>query len=716
MRGSIRNASVAFDPAHSSYASSNAIPIGIPGYYLDDHRGSSRSLPSDHSQSRRPSADQRHYDESPIEPIYENDSGRDMESPSPEPAALIRQASLGKKSKPTLTTVKSGDSMRRKAGAQGLAGLPSQQRGLPSSKENLPALDKETTGLRPSVSSSGSDSNYDDKALEAGGAAALGAAVAGTAALFAGRKDSRENAGTPRTPSSDILSSGTGLLDPSSSESEKEVKKKPSKELLGSAVGKEQEQRSKARSPLAPVDPRIESVRGGLEKGGALSPTDSEQVQPPTGAHSEPVGRKRRPRLNVDMDAVREAEARGSMTSLTDLIRRATRLASNLDRGKTASRLGMNFFTDGSESDQERWRGLGANDNRRSGSISDILSSFPPPGMATPPDSRDGVRRSLTQWNSNLRHSHLPSDSDAGEIRKKRKRKCCGMSLWLFILLLIVVFLLVAAAVVVPVILLIVIPDQKNGNSSGSVDVSAKLASCQRKLHCSNGGTNIISSDGSCRCLCVNSYTGSTCTVKSEAGCTTVSVGSTTDATMGEDIPRLLKAAASNFGIPLDGQTLLGLFSSAGMSCNTENALVTFNNVASRSTNHEKRAPAEPPRTTKHQRAGTATKTSAAATTSNSIVHQSGTPTASAKSPSSPSSSSSTTLDFARVAILYIFQDSNDADTAATAQQNLQYYFSTGETSSGQKILPKHVSLGNGYSCDLPARSLSLSNGTTIGG
>lgn len=41
---------------------------------------------------------------------------------------------------------------------------------------------------------------------------------------------------------------------------------------------------------------------------------------------------RRPPRL--DIDAVREAEARGSMTSLPDLIRRATRLAASLDRGK----------------------------------------------------------------------------------------------------------------------------------------------------------------------------------------------------------------------------------------------------------------------------------------------------------------------------------------------------------------------------------------------
>lgn len=47
---------------------------------------------------------------------------------------------------------------------------------------------------------------------------------------------------------------------------------------------------------------------------------------------------RRPPRL--DMDAVRQAEARGSLTSLPDLIKRATRLAASLERGKRpASRL-----------------------------------------------------------------------------------------------------------------------------------------------------------------------------------------------------------------------------------------------------------------------------------------------------------------------------------------------------------------------------------------
>lgn len=55
----------------------------------------------------------------------------------------------------------------------------------------------------------------------------------------------------------------------------------------------------------------------------------------PTMSDKRP-GARRPPGLN--MDAVRDAQARGSLTSLPDLIRRATKLASNLDHGRTASR------------------------------------------------------------------------------------------------------------------------------------------------------------------------------------------------------------------------------------------------------------------------------------------------------------------------------------------------------------------------------------------
>lgn len=66
--------------------------------------------------------------------------------------------------------------------------------------------------------------------------------------------------------------------------------------------------------------------------------TTGEAIDPDTQATT-----RRPPRLN--MDAVRDAEARGSLTSLPDLIRRATRLAYMIERGKRpGSSMGLNDF------------------------------------------------------------------------------------------------------------------------------------------------------------------------------------------------------------------------------------------------------------------------------------------------------------------------------------------------------------------------------------
>ncbi|KAK5117434.1 hypothetical protein LTR85_008819 [Meristemomyces frigidus] len=726
VRGSIRNPSVfTGHDSMRSYASSNAIPIGIPDYYLEQ-RDSLPSLPGAERPISGPDSEYSRHDSyyaSVMPAAGRENRMEEREEPSPEPVTVMRQASVGRKSKPTLTTVKSSEKVRRGSAGDGLSTLPSQQRAVVPLTDSMPAMAKESgMGYDPKLSAESDADSYDDghaldkgdKELEAGGVAALATAA------YAQRNRSKEAMPT-RTPSS-ILSSGTGLIDPSSSESEKEVRKKSSKELLSTSLSKLQQQRSREPSPLArEVDPRAE-ILSGLEKGGALTSTESEKLKVPTGGLSERAGKRRPPRLQID--AVKEAEARGSLTSLPDLIKRATRLASNLDRGKTASRLGMNWFDGSGDSDGEKHRSV--SDNRRSGSISDILASFPPPGLATPPGSRAEMRRSATGWSSHLRHSHLPSDSDAGEMRGKRRRRCCGLPLWLFLLLLLLLILLVAAAVVVPV-MLIVVP--KHNDSSSNTTSDTVLSACQSKLTCQNGGANIITSSGSCQCLCVNGYTGTMCGTASGAGCSTTSVGSTDDATVGSAIPRLLSGAQANFSVPLDGQTLLGLFSGADLSCNSENALVTFNNNAGakRDLDFDTRP------TPAMQRRETATSSGQdGAVTSNGIVFETGTPTAgsgsgtatstsasssasSMASSSSGSTSNSTSLDFARVAVLYVLQASGELSDAETAQVNLQSYFTSGETSSGQTINPANVSLGNGITCDLSGHSINLANGTTVG-
>ncbi|KXL45560.1 MAG: hypothetical protein FE78DRAFT_70810 [Acidomyces sp. 'richmondensis'] len=707
MRGSIRNGSVAGRDSTRSYASSNAIPIGIPDYYLE-HRDSAPSLPG---ADRPISGPDSEYSDSPIEqpPPLNIDHSRgdgsidsvDWRDANPEPPALIRQASLGKKSRPTLTTVKSGERMRKTSSGEGISSLPSQQRDSPGTKTSDPSIVKEADLSSDEDSDDESMARIHDKVLEAGAAAAVAALAT---------KKSEKPRDTP-SRASEVLSSGTGLLDPSSSESEKSMKKKKSKDILGIPVpkmGKSGQPRPRSKSPLASeveVDPPLSDILGGLEKGGALPPRETEQLKVPTGGLSERAGKPRPPRLNVD--AVREAEARGSLTSLPDLIKRATRLASNLDRGKTASRLGMNWF-DGADTEPEK----SDSGNGRHSGLSDMLASFPPPGLATPTGSRVDIRSSLTNWPSHLQHSHLPSDSDGGEARARKRKRCCGMPLWLFLLLLVIVILLVAAAIIVPVVL-IVVPRQEHNSDSQA------LTQCQSKLTCQNGGANVITNGGKCQCICVNGFTGTTCSTSSSAGCTTTTVGSTSDATVGDAIPRLLSAGETNFSIPLDGQTLLGLFSGADLSCSSENALVTFNNNAARRRTIEE-LEATPIPTATVERRNAASTNDAGAATSNGIVYETGSPTTSATASSSASTtaspqSNSTTLDFARVAVLYIFEASGNINDAINAQEYLQSYFTSGTISPGQTSSSANVSLGSGFSCDLSTYRIDLGNGTTVG-
>ncbi|TKA76559.1 hypothetical protein B0A49_02787 [Cryomyces minteri] len=659
---------------HDSYASSTAIPVSVAGFPLEDGDSASSS-----------------DDEHPNASGGAEDERRDTRAGDrDEQSDLVRKASLGKRSKPTLTTIRSGDHLRT------------------SSQSS--AIDLESS-RRSSVTGQ-----------TAGGAPTSGLSVS-----------NEQSPVTTRRPSSEILRGGTGLLDPSSSSaSEASLGKGLSKEYLESHRAPE----PRPRSPrTAPVDPRVEQILGGLEKGGALDAATAKKLKSPAqqSSLSDRVGSKVPSRLNVD--AVREAEARGSLTSLPELIRRATKLASNLDRGRTASRLGMGWLNDGGSTEKR------VDPNRRSGSLSDILDSFPPPGEKSRPGSRDPSGDNIFD---------TPSGSTDGP-NTKRKRRCCGMPLWTFILLWLILIIAVAAAIIVPIVL-VVVPHQKNSNSASNSAVPEALANCQKTLPCANGGTSIVSPTGSCRCLCVNGYTGATCTQSFDPSCTTTNVDSASGATVGSAIPRLLRDSNSNFSIPLVGSNILSLFSATNLSCTSENALVTFNGLASRSLNSpvleellldpSLPTPASTFRAVLARRqASTLTSDLPAPTgtqavaTSDGIVYAAGTATAPASSsstssavlatsssttPSSSSSTSSTSpgssLDFARCAVLLILQDSMQLSTAINAQDALQMFFRSGQTSTGQTIDAKNVSLGAGYAADLERWTVVLANGTTVGG
>lgn len=96
-------------------------------------------------------------------------------------------------------------------------------------------------------------------------------------------------------------------------------------------------------------DASLQTPKGGigLTTNTVLSAYEAASASDPSYAMA-PKGRlsalRRPPRL--DIDAVRDAEARGSLTSLPDLIKRATRLAALMDKGRRpASRFDDLMFT-----------------------------------------------------------------------------------------------------------------------------------------------------------------------------------------------------------------------------------------------------------------------------------------------------------------------------------------------------------------------------------
>lgn len=453
-------------------------------------------------------------------------------------------------------------------------------------------------------------------------------------------------------------------------------------------------------------------------------------------------GRPRPPRL--DVDAVREAEARGSLTSLPELIRRATRLAANLDRGKTASRLGLDF-----------WEAGAPDKKHNSNSMGDMLSQFPPPAQGTPARGATPDEKRLSGWPSVGQYGAESTLNDGKSERKKRR--CCGIPLWTFVTLLVVLLFFVAAAVTIPIVL-VVVPKMQNQRSaaqdtqgtgtpaassisaqptasagSGSSPSSGSSGNqnnqCSGIISCQNGGVAIPNADRSCNCVCINGFTGKTCATQGDSGCTTTSIGNTANnATVGSGIPRLIESAQSEFQIPLDSTRLLTLFSGLSMSCTAENALITFNGLASRSvssyipilietsTTPSRSLPVldqphpEPAVLQNRQAIGNIGSANENAQ-GNAASSPSATALAKAVATSSvPISSNPTALDFARLGVLLSLQVSGQLDTAANAQEAIQNFL-TNDRAGGSKS--STVDLG-ALTIDLVQYSIKFDNGTTL--
>ncbi|KLU83304.1 hypothetical protein MAPG_02368 [Magnaporthiopsis poae ATCC 64411] len=351
------------------------------------------------------------------------------------------------------------------------------------------------------------------------------------------------------------------------------------------------------------------------------NPSRALSVSPqPTREYSQFSAIRRPPRL--DLDAVKAAEARGSLTSLPDLIRRATRLAASLEKGRRpASR-----FPDDMDPFQGRSEKNRSSDyEKHQSGLSDMLAAFPPPAqpVAQPRRSwRESVRDEISSWPLPARFSGMgrsrdtsprdqepalptynvagsgnggdngsngdPNGSNAarGE-EKKQGRRCCGLPLWGFIILVIVLLIIITAAVVIPVEFFVV----RRRANNGAGGAQPALTECQNMLTCANGGTNIVTSEGVCSCICTGGFTGATCTVPGANGCTTTNVVDQSpnvgnnvinNVTLGDSLPRLIQAASQNFSIPLSVTQILAKFNAGSLSCLAENALVTFNGESAR--------------------------------------------------------------------------------------------------------------------------------------
>ncbi|KAF2104810.1 hypothetical protein NA57DRAFT_71015 [Rhizodiscina lignyota] len=724
--------------SHGSYASSNVIPSGVPDYYMDD-------TPSDDESPRREQASMRLED-------HDDDRG------------LVRQASLGKRAKPSLIPVR--DNSQRAdvskggivaqaamaAGAAGGAFAAGLGNSRDATRETTPQPSMNTpTALADPSSSETSLSSIEKRIMDDDASSKRPETVASMDIFGDMKPVVRSQSPVPRTGS-------------------------PYKPNVSSPLSPNAPM-SRGKLPMSPQDAQREAILAGLERGGALDKDSVEALRSPKGGLAERAGLRRPPRLNVD--AVREAEARGSLTSLPDLIRRATRLAANLDRGKTASRLGMEWFIS-----EARKEGYEVDRKSASGSLSDILASFPPPGLATPTGNRSPGTRGTGWPEMDPRSRDMGRDEMDPRFvfekpsERKQPRRCCGMPRWAFILLMIVLILLIAAAVVIP-IGLVVIPRQKSTNQGANTALSV----CQKQFACQNGGSSILTRNGQCGCLCVNGFSGAQCTAASDSSCTTMSLSGAPNATVGSAIPRLVDVAQSNFSIPLDSQRVLAQFSSSDLSCTTQDALVTLNGATTKrsvvnlyiplavdrnpftpDTTSATATPSPDSENIIHDQAiyaiptadagwdggdivPTATRTEPAlfrraTETANGVVFASGNPSdhpsstkvnAAATSTRGASSATSTAstpaelsgtntdtdMDFARIAILFILQETASVNDASDAQGRLSDWFGDSNSKQGgdnATAAAKNLTLGaSGWFMDFVDLRVTVKNGTVFG-
>ncbi|KAL7951951.1 hypothetical protein V8C42DRAFT_23073 [Trichoderma barbatum] len=468
-----------------------------------------------------------------------------------------------------------------------------------------------------------------------------------------------------------------------------------------------------------------------LNKNHTLGPGDLRKAAGSPQPTSRLSAIRRPPRL--DIDAVREAESRGSLTSLPDLIRRATRLASMIDKGKRpSSRLDeLDFFNEKAGGDGMKR----SYDERYQSGLSDMLAAFPPP-VQTPQHTGRGPMGSwpLMPGGNYVTGREKFSVTPDDEARTKPKgRRCCGLPLWGFILIILLMLCIVAAAVVVP-LEYFVFKNLGNNNKSTAVN----LDTCSKTLPCLNGGSGVVVNN-TCSCICTNGFTGANCGSSGSAGCTTTNLiptdGSShiNNVTLGMAIPRIIADSNKNFTIPLVGTSILAKFNTANLSCIAQNALVTFDGQSTRTGVANAKVQTASDDSAKGKKGtGEDSEPSPDLTSRQVEAAQGEAPVLARRSNGSPPNSSPSpkqtglftvtqeVLDFARTAVLYVLQE-DSVDAANTAQTQLQLFFTEATqsiTKLGSQVTIKEassISIGGNRTVDLVDTTVDIGQGP-VGG
>ncbi|KAK9367665.1 hypothetical protein V1509DRAFT_132562 [Lipomyces kononenkoae] len=184
--------------------------------------------------------------------------------------------------------------------------------------------------------------------------------------------------------------------------------------------------------------------------------------------------------------------------------------------------------------------------------------------------------------------------------------------------------------------------------------ISLTASECQSILPCENNGVSVVK-DNACACICVGDFGGTVCGNVSNTACSIVTIPDSeplSNVTVGTSIAPLLSNNTARLfpSVELYAGILFDVFNSSGVSCASQNALVTFNGV-SRLQNLARSFAGE--HSDYHQHLRRSSNSDAVASFN----------------------VTGTVLNFARVVVLDVAQTNKSVEDAVTIQQSLQEAF-----------------------------------------